>query len=108
MEKKDGAITQEPSAVVLDVSKHPGEDGLELTSARKSFPKRMRREYDYGEGVATDAVMRMPLSVRLDFRFKMLALIWLNSCGILAWALLFAYQPAIDAFIEPGRDSWLW
>lgn len=113
MEIKDregtSTITQEPVPVsVVDVSDHPGEAGLELSSSRKTLPKRTRVSYEYGDDVATDAVMRMPLSVRLNFRLKMLGLIWLNSCGMIAWALFFAYVPAVDAFIEPGRDSWLW
>ena len=84
---------------------------VELAQPQTAVPVAAQPENvdDEDAGGNPFAVAKLPIDMRVAFRFKLLFLVWLNSVGIVVIALTVGYLPACKNFIDKGemRPSFL-
>jgi len=88
---KEEPCVKEVVAVTM-AERHLNIESGEAGGSQVAVAPRVKK---FGGDVPENAVIRMSLHERLNFRFKMLFLVWLNSTGMLCVALFFAYFPPV-------------
>jgi hypothetical protein len=90
--KNNEPVAGKEVVAVTMTERHLNIESDEASGSQVAVAPRVK---EFGKDVPENAVIRMSLKERLNFRFKMLFLVWLNSTGMLCFALFFAYFPPV-------------